>query len=193
MSASWRTRWRRASSAAWRSIASASTFAEAWTKWTSWGVKRLGSVGVDVEDAEGAVLALDHDGKAAADAEHAQGRRHRVALLAVDQSSTITCRPDSIAAPAWESRAAETRLPSAPATRRRARPAGGGGGRRGRSPRRRPLSTPSVFGQQRRPPPPSGRRGRRPRAPARRAGRPSPAGRRPACSSCSAILRSVMS
>ena len=44
VSESWRTRWRSASSAAWRSIASARTFAEACTKWTSCGVKRLGSV-----------------------------------------------------------------------------------------------------------------------------------------------------
>ena len=44
VSESCRTRWRRASSAAWRSIASASTFADAWTKWTSCGVNRLGSV-----------------------------------------------------------------------------------------------------------------------------------------------------
>ena len=81
VSESWRTRWRRASSAACaldrvgedvrRGLDEVDVLrGEA---------ARLGRV--DVEHAEGPVLALDHDREAAADAEHPQRRGHRVAAL----------------------------------------------------------------------------------------------------------------
>ena len=62
----------------------------------------------------GLLAAVDRDREAAADAHHpsAGGIEKRPS---VSQSSTITCRPDSSAAPACELRAAEARrLPSVP-------------------------------------------------------------------------------
>ena len=92
VSESWRTRWRSASSAAWRSIASASTLAEAWTKWTSCGVKRLGSVewtsstpnGLSLPSITTARLLRTPSTRSAGGIEK---------RASVDQSSTITCRP----------------------------------------------------------------------------------------------------
>ena len=186
VSESCRTRWRRAWSAAWRSIASARTFAEACTKWTSCGVKRLGSVEWTSRTPKGCVLALDHDREAAADAEHPQRGRHREAALVrpvVDdhvQAGLDRGAGMGVAGGGDALRGADRPGP-------RGRRAGGAGARRARAPRcrrrRRRRSRSSA-----RPRPPSAPRGRRPAEPSRRAGRRSPAGRRraaaPARRSC---------
>ncbi len=108
VSGSCRTRWRSASSAAWRSIASARTLAEAWTKCTSWGVKRLGSDECTSRMPKGRCLPSIGTARLLRTpiARRGEGIEKR---LSADQSSTITCRRESSAAPAWESRAAEAR------------------------------------------------------------------------------------
>ena len=150
---------------------------------------RLGRV--DVEDAEGPVLALDHDREAAADAEHPQRR------AASSSGSRSTSRRRSRAGRTRSRRRRGSRGPPRRAGRRRpagprGRRAGGACGRRARPPRRRRCRR---------------RRSRSSAAaaaaisasesPSRRAISPSRA--TVACwaaarfSSCSAILRSVMS
>ena len=127
VSESCRTRWRSAWSATWRSIASASTFAAACTKWTSCGVKRLGSIEWTSSTPNGWSLPSITTARLLP-TPSTRSTGGIVKRCSVAQSATITCRPESSAAPAWESRAAETRRlapvtwPSSPARRRRRRP-----------------------------------------------------------------------
>ncbi len=185
-----RTRWRSASSALWRTSASARTLAEAWTKWTSCGVKWLGSVEWMSSTPKGRSLPAIGTARLLRmpSTRSAGGIEKRRSLV---QSSTITCRPDSSAAPACESRAAEARRSAPPL--RSSRPA--------RRCRRRPsrpasqtqaASTPSISVI-------SGTvcLASRAGSPSWRAWRPSRATAAccaaARCSSCSASLRSVMS
>ena len=111
----------------WRSIASASTLAAACTKWTSCGVKRLGSVEWTSSTPKGWSLPSITTARLLP-TPSTRSAGGIVKRCSADQSSTITCRPESSAAPAWESRAAETRRPppitwsSSPARRLRRRP-----------------------------------------------------------------------
>ena len=124
---SWRTRWRSAWSAAWRSIASASTLARPGRRERPWG--RSGA-------ARSAWMSSTPNGwslpsiitarlLAAPTTRSTGGIVKRLSLV---QSVTIVWVPDSSAAPAWESSAAETRRPapttssSRPARRLRRRP-----------------------------------------------------------------------
>ena len=126
VSGSWSTRWRSASSAAWRSIASASTLAEAWTKCTSCGVNRFGSEEWTSSTPKGCCLPSIVTARLLRTpvTRSTGGIEKR---RSADQSSTITCSPESSAAPACESRAAEARSEpstcfSSPARRLRRRP-----------------------------------------------------------------------
>ena len=185
-----RTRWRRAWSAMWRSIASASTLAAACRKWTSWGPKRPGSVEWTSSTPKGCSLPSIITARLLPNPS-TRSTGGIVNRCSLDQSPTITCSPDSSAAPAWESRAAETRRPapvtwpSSPARRRRRRPS------RPTSQMQAPStpSTPSI---------------RETAARIRESGSPSFRARSPSwattacwaaarCTSCSASLRSVMS
>ena len=82
MSASCRTRWRRAWSAVWRSIASARTLAAACRKGTSLGVKRCASVAWMSSTPKGWSLPSIITARLLAAPNDAQHRRHREAALA---------------------------------------------------------------------------------------------------------------
>ena len=150
---------------------------------------RLG--GVDVEHAEGPLLAVDRHGEAAAHAQHPQRRRHREASLAgpvVDDH--VQARLERRAGVRVARRRGAALAPpprsSSPARRWRRRPS------RPTS-QTQAASTPSISVI-------SETASLHQRVGiavlqrvARRAGPRRPAGRPPGCSSCSAILRSVMS
>ena len=108
--ASWRTRWRSARSAAWRSKASARTLAEASRKGTSLGPKRPASQEWTSSTPKGRSLPSITTASELA-APRARTAGGIVKRSSTDQSGTITGTPASSAAPACDSRPAETRRP----------------------------------------------------------------------------------
>ena len=183
-----------------RSIAVATTFATAWTKWTSASGNRRAAGRVDAQDAERAGLAVEGDGQAADDpvlAGHGRGREAGVGAEVLDEDRHLV--EDHLAGrgarPQFHRRAAHEPLPPADpgAEDRPCRPGAVPGGcrTRPRGPRRARARPRPSAGRGRcrsgpaarvRPPGPAGGRGRgAPPPPAsarsRRGGRGPPAPR----------------